>query len=277
MPKTIVITGASDGIGAAAARQLHEQGNHVVVVGRSPLKTQAVAREINADYFLADFTKLDDVRKLAADLDRAYPRIDVLANNAGGIFGDRAKTIDGFEKTFQINHLAPFLLTSLLLDNLIGSRAAVIQTSSSGARLFGRLAIDDLDHDRDFTPQLAYGTAYLEKSVFTRELHRRYNGRGISAAAFHPGAVATSFATESDSFMKRIYSNRLGRAFMTTPERGAGQMIWLAESVPGSDWVSGTYYEKRKPAKRNNPQVLDADLTVQLWDRSEQLLGQKVR
>ena len=246
MPKTIVITGASDGIGAAAARQLHKQGNHVVVVGRSPRKTQAVAREINADYFLADFTKLDDVRKLAADLDRAYPRIDVLANNAGGIFGDRAKTIDGFEKTFQINHLAPFLLTSLLLDNLIGSRAAVIQTSSSGA-------------------------------LFTRELHRRYNARGISAAAFHPGAVATSFATESDSFMKRIYSNRLGRAFMTTPERGAGQMIWLAESVPGSDWVSGTYYEKRKPAKRNNPQVLDADLTVQLWDRSEQLLGQKVR
>ncbi len=201
----------------------------------------------------------------------------MLANNAGGIFGDRAKTIDGFEKTFQINHLAPFLLTSLLLDNLIGSRAAVIQTSSSGARLFGKLAIDDLDHDRDFTPQLAYGTAKLENILFTRELHRRYNARGISAAAFHPGAVATSFATESDSFMKRIYSNRLGRAFMTTPERGAGQMIWLAESVPGSDWVSGTYYEKRKPAKRNNPQVLDADLTVQLWDRSEQLLGQKVR
>jgi NAD(P)-dependent dehydrogenase (short-subunit alcohol dehydrogenase family) len=277
MPKTIVITGASDGIGAAAARQLHKQGNHVVVVGRSPRKTQAVAREINADYFLADFTRLDDVRKLAADLDRAYPRIDVLANNAGGIFGDRAKTIDGFEKTFQINHLAPFLLTSLLLDNLIGSRAAVKQTSSSGARLFGRLAIDDLDHDRDFTPQLAYGTAKLENILFTRELHRRYNARGISAVAFHPGAVATSFATESESFMKRIYSNRLGRAFMTRPERGAGQMIWLAESVPGSDWVSGTYYEKRKPAKRNNPQVLDADLTVQLWDRSEQLLGQKVR
>src|ERR1700691_229802 len=97
IPKTIVITGASDGIGAAAARRLHEDGSQVVVVGRSPRKTQAVAREIDADYFLADFTRFDDVRKLAADLDHAYPRIDVLANNAGGIFGDRAKTIDGFE------------------------------------------------------------------------------------------------------------------------------------------------------------------------------------
>jgi NAD(P)-dependent dehydrogenase (short-subunit alcohol dehydrogenase family) len=276
MPKTIIITGASDGIGAAAARQLHKDGNHVVVVGRSPRKTQAVAREIGAGYFLADFTRLGDVRKLAADLDRTYPRIDVLANNAGGIFGDRAKTIDGFEQTFQINHLAPFLLTSLLLDKLVQSRATVIQTSSSGARLFGKLAIDDLDHDRDFTPQLAYGTAKLENILFTKELHRRYHAQGISAAAFHPGAVATSFAADSDSFMKRIYSSRIGRAFMTTPDKGAGQMIWLAESVPGTDWVSGTYYEKRKPARRNNPQALDADLARQLWERSEQLLGQKV-
>jgi NAD(P)-dependent dehydrogenase (short-subunit alcohol dehydrogenase family) len=276
MTKAIVITGASDGIGAAAARQLHEDGNQVVVVGRSPRKTEAVARQIGADYFLADFSKLDDVRRLAADLDRAYPRIDVLANNAGGIFGDRAKTIDGFERTFQINHLAPFLLTSLLLEKLVRSRAAVIQTSSSGARLFGKLAIDDLDHDRDFTPQLAYGTAKLENILFTRELHRRYNAQGISAAAFHPGAVATSFATESDSFMKRIYSSRLGRAFMTSPEQGAGQMIWLAESVPGTDWASGTYYEKRKPARRSNPQALDAELATQLWDRSAQLLGQRV-
>ena len=260
MSKTIIITGASDGIGAAAARQLHKDGNHVVAVGRSPQKTQAVAREIGADYFLADFTRLGDVRKLAADLDRTCPRIDVLANNAGGIFGDRAKTIDGFEKTFQINHLAPFLLTSLLLDKLVQSRATVIQTSSSGARLFGKLAIDDLDHDRDFTPQLAYGTAKLENILFTKELHRRYHAQGISAAAFHPGVVATSFAADSASFMNRIYGSRIGRAFMTTPGKGAGQMIWLAESAPGTDWVSGTYYEKRKPARRNNPQALDADL-----------------
>jgi NAD(P)-dependent dehydrogenase (short-subunit alcohol dehydrogenase family) len=277
MPKTIVITGASNGIGAAAAQQLHRDGHCVVVVGRSPGKTEAIAREISADHFLADFSRLDDVRQLAADLDRAYPRIDVLANNAGGIFGDRAKTADGFEKTFQVNHLAPFLLTRLLLDKLIQSRASVIQTSSSGARLFGKLAIDDLDHDRDFTAQLAYGTAKLENILFTRELDRRYRGRGISAAAFHPGAVATSFATESDSFMKRIYNSRVGRAFMVTPEKGASQLVWLAQSVPGTDWAPGTYYEKRKPARRNNPQALDDDLARQLWDRSEQLIAQKAR
>jgi NAD(P)-dependent dehydrogenase (short-subunit alcohol dehydrogenase family) len=277
MSKTIVITGASDGIGAAAARQLHQDGHRVVIVGRSPQKTQAIARELGADHFLADFTRLDDVRTLAADLDRACPRIDVLANNAGGIFGDRTKTADGFEKTFQVNHLAPFLLTNLLMDKLLTSRASVIQTSSSGARLFGRLNIDDLDHDRDFTPQLAYGTAKLENILFTRELHARYHPQGLSAAAFNPGAVATSFATNSDSFMRRIYTSRIGRAFMATPKKGASQMVWLAETSPGTDWESGTYYEKNKPAKRNNPQALDPDLARELWDRSAELLGQKVR
>lgn len=277
MSKTIVITGASDGIGAAAAWQLHQDGHRVVIVGRSPQKTQAIARELGADHFLADFTRLDDVRTLAADLDRACPRIDVLANNAGGIFGDRTKTADGFEKTFQVNHLAPFLLTNLLMDKLLTSRASVIQTSSSGARLFGRLNIDDLDHDRDFTPQLAYGTAKLENILFTRELHARYHPQGLSAAAFNPGAVATSFATDSDSFMRRIYTSRIGRAFMATPKKGASQMVWLAETSPGTDWESGTYYEKNKPAKRNNPQALDPDLARELWDRSAELLGQKVR
>lgn len=275
MSKTIVITGASDGIGAA--RQLHRDGHRVVITGRSPAKTQAIASELGTECFLADFTRLDDVRKLAAGLDRAYPRIDVLVNNAGGIFGDRAKTADGFEKTFQVNHLAPFLLANLLMDTLLTSRASVVQTSSSGARLFGHLNIDDLDHDRDFTPQLAYGTAKLENILFTRELHARYHARGLSAAAFNPGAVATSFATGSDSFMRRIYSSRIGRAFMATPDKGASQMVWLAETTPGTDWQSGIYYEKQKPARRTNPQALDPDLARQLWDRSAELLGHKVR
>src|SRR6202046_4554258 len=147
MSKTIVITGASDGIGAAGARQLHKDGHRVVIVGRSPAKSQAVARELGADHFLADFTSLGDVRTLAAGLYLACPRIDVLVNNAGGIFGDRAKTVDGFEKTFQVNHLAPFLLTHLLLDKLIASDASVIQTSSFAARLTGKIEMDDLEHD----------------------------------------------------------------------------------------------------------------------------------
>ena len=272
MSKTIVITGSSDGIGAAAARQLHHDGHQVVVVGRSPGKTLAVARQIGADHFLADFTRLDEVRKLAAELDAAYPRIDVLANNAGGVFGDRTKTADGFEKTFQVNYLAAFLLTRLLIDKLTASRAAVIQTSSVGARMAGRLDIDDLDHDRNFSPVRAYNAAKLEDILFTRELHRRYHAQGISAAAFHPGNVATSFATESDSrLMKFIATNPVSRAMLITPERGAGQLVWLAEGQPGADWESGTYYQKRKPARRINPQALDASLARNLWERSEQL------
>jgi len=273
VPKTIVITGASDGIGAAAARQLHADGHNVVIVGRSAAKTEAVARELGADHFLADFSRLDDVRQLAANLDAAYSRIDVLANNAGGIFGDRMKTVDGFELTFQVNHLAPFLLTQLLVEKLAASKATVIQTSSVGARMFGQLVIDDLDHDQDFTPQLAYGTAKLENILFTSELHARYQDRGISTAAFHPGMVATSFASDSDSFMKRIYSSRIGRAFMTSPAKAADQLVWLAATTPGLDWKSGVYYEKRKPARRLHKQAKDPGLAQQLWNRSEQLLA----
>jgi NAD(P)-dependent dehydrogenase (short-subunit alcohol dehydrogenase family) len=271
--KTIVITGASDGIGAAAARQLHREGHRVVIVGRSPHKTRAVAREIGADHYLADFTRLDEVRKLAAELNTACPRIDVLANNAGGVFGDRTKTVDGYEKTFQINHLAPFLLTRLLIDKLTASSATVIQTSSIGARRAGKLDIDDLDHDRNFTAVRAYTAAKLENILFTKELHRRYHAQGISTAAFHPGNVATSFATESDSrLMRFIVTNRIIRAMLISPEKGADQLVWLAQGRAGVDWESGTYYEKRMPAKRVNPQALDADLALRLWDRSQQLL-----
>ena len=147
--RTIVITGASDGIGAAAARALAASGDRVVIVGRSPQKTEAIAAELGADHFIADFTRLADVRALAAELLRRYPRIDVLANNAGGIMGARELTADGHEKTLQVNHLAPFLLTTLLMDRLIESRASVINTSSAANR-FGRLNLDDLGNARKY-------------------------------------------------------------------------------------------------------------------------------
>ena len=272
--KTIVITGSSDGIGAAAARQLHRDGHRVVVVGRSARKTEAVAREIGADHYLADFTRLDEVRKLAAELDAAYPRIDVLANNAGGVFGDPARTADGFEQTFQINHLAPFLLTSLLLPKLIASRATVIQTSSVGARMAPRIDLDDLAFDRNYSPIRVYGAAKLENILFTKELHRRYHDQGISAVAFHPGNIATNFGKESTSgLMRFIATNPVTRAvLLTTPEKGADQIVWFAETEPGVDWQPGDYYVKRKPA-RTNPQAADADLARRLWERSEELVG----
>jgi NAD(P)-dependent dehydrogenase (short-subunit alcohol dehydrogenase family) len=271
--KTIVVTGASDGIGAAAARKLHADGHRVIVVGRSPEKTGAVAKECDADHFVADFAVLDQVRELAAGLDAACPSIDVLCNNAGGVFGDPAKTVDGFEKTFQVNHLAPFLLTQLLLDKLIAGDASVIQTSSFAARMTGKIEMGDLEHEQDFNANVAYGTVKLENILFTKELHRRYHDQGISSAAFHPGVVATGFAAESQSWLRHMYTNPIGRLFMTSPEKGADQMVWLAEGRPGEDWESGTYYEKRKPATRNNPQALDDGLAEWLWERSEALLS----
>ncbi|MFD7308032.1 SDR family NAD(P)-dependent oxidoreductase [Promicromonospora sp. NPDC059942] len=275
--RTIVITGASDGIGAAAARLLSEAGHRVAVVGRSPEKTEKVARPLGADHFVADFARLADVRRLAAELDAAYPRIDVLANNAGGILGDRTKTEDGFEPTLQVNHLAPFLLTNLLLDTLLASRAAVVQTSSVGARVFGHLDLDDLDHDRDFTPHLAYGTAKLENILFTAELHRRFHGQGLSAVAFHPGGVATNFAAESTSFMRPLYRSRIGKLVMASPERGAAQLVRFAQTEPGVDWQSGAYYERGRVARRTHPQAQDADLARRLWDRSAELVGVPAR
>ena len=217
------------------------------------------------------------MRRLAAELDDAYPRIDVLANNAGGILGDRTKTVDGHERTLQVNHLAPFLLTGLLLDKLLASRATVIQTSSVGARLFGHLDLDDLDHDRDFTPHRAYGTAKLENILFTTELHRRFHDQGLSSAAFHPGGVATNFGAESTSFFRPIYQSRIGKLLLATPEKGAAQLVRFAQTEPDVDWQSGAYYESGRVARRVNPQARDADLARRLWDRSAELVGVDAR
>ena len=279
--KIIVITGASDGIGAAAARRLHADGHTVVVVGRSAEKTHAVASALGADSFVADFTRLDDVERLAAELNAAYPRIDVLANNAGGVYGAQTKTVDGFEKTFQINHLAPFLLTRLLLDTLLKSRASVLQTSST-VRFAGKIDLDDLDHDRKFDAVHAYGAAKLENILFTTELHRRYHAAGLAAASFYPGNVATSFAAEATNPIMRFVRFLAGypairRVLLSTPEQGADHIVWLAQSTPGTDWESGAYYYKRKVSKPANAQALDAGLARGLWERSEQMLAGRLR
>lgn len=271
-PRTIIITGASDGIGAAAARRLARDGHTVVVVGRSREKTNAVADEIGADRYVSDFADLRQVRELATVLETTYPRIDVLANNAGGIFGDRTRTTDGFEKTLQVNHLAPFLLTNLLLDTLIASRATVIATSSIAARMFGRLDLDDLDDDRDPSANRAYGNAKLENVLFTRELQRRYGEQGLSAVAFHPGTIATSFAAESTSLMRFVYQTPLRHLVLSGPETGAEQLVWLATTTPGVDWEPGEYYEKRRITK-TNMQAYDGVLAEELWAESARRTG----
>lgn len=274
-PKTIVLTGASDGIGAAAARQLASSGNRLIVVGRSTEKTRAVAADAGAEWFTADFARLDDVRALADKIADAVGDggIDVLANNAGGIFGDRTPTVDGHEKTIQVNHLAPFLLTNLLLPQLLAAGGSVINTSSVGHRLFGHLDIDDLDNARKFSANKAYGDAKLANVLFTKSLHTRFHADGLSSVAFHPGTVRTNFAADSSSLMRLVYQSFLGRFLLTGVEEGGSILRWFIEGTPDETWFSGAYYDERTLSNRVNPQVDDAALAEALWQKSAELVG----
>ncbi|WP_193045697.1 SDR family NAD(P)-dependent oxidoreductase [Mycolicibacterium baixiangningiae] len=272
--RTIVITGASDGVGAAAAKRLTRSGENVVVVGRSPQKTAAVAGPLGADSFVADFADLAQVRELARRLLETYPRIDVLANNAGGMMNTREMTVDGFEKTFQVNHLAPLLLTTLLLDRLVESGASVLNTSSM-ANKFARVDFDDLDAVQQQNGSLAYGTSKLANILFTKELHRRYHPSGISTAAFHPGPVASNFSAEvKNPLYGMLYRGPLRHIALIGTEQGSDELVWLASAAPGVDWRSGQYYYKHKVA-RANKLADDAGVAERLWDRSLQLLDVK--
>src|ERR1700751_2901051 len=249
--RTIVITGASDGVGAAAARRLRRGGENVVVVGRSESKAAAVAAELDAAYFVADFSDLSQVRGLADKIRSEYPRIDVLANNAGGMFTKVHDTADGHEITFQVNYLAPFVLTTQLMDVLVDSRATVINTTSSSQRLLPRVSIDDFETTDRRRSSTAYALTKLAIVLFTRELHRRYHANGLSTAAFHPGYVDSNFGDASGSrilgFMK--YYVPIMTRFTATVDQGADQLVWLASSTPGVDWTPGGYYSKGKIAK----------------------------
>ncbi|WP_182113109.1 MULTISPECIES: SDR family NAD(P)-dependent oxidoreductase [unclassified Actinotalea] len=270
--RTIVITGASDGIGAAAARDLAARGERVIVVGRSPQKTADVARGIGAEHLVADFARLDDVRALAAALVERTDRIDVLANNAGGVFGRRELTVDGHETTFQVNHLAPFLLTRLLLDRLRAAGTSTVVTTSSAANRFGRIDLDDLESERGSTPSRAYGASKLANILFTRGLHARHAADGVAAVAFHPGTVATGFAAGSTSVFRLVYRTPLRRFLLTSAEEGGSHLAHFVDGAPGVDWLPGEYYDLRRQAAPN-PQALDDRLVDGLWERSAAMVG----
>lgn len=265
--KTIVITGASDGIGAAAARQLCRRGEKVIVVGRSETKTTALASELDADFFVADFAELSQVRDLAQQLRSRYTRIDVLANNAGVMTFPVQHTDDGFEKTYQIDYLAPFLLTTSLLDVLLDSRGAVINTSSASHRLLRRFTPADLENTARYRPSKAYALAKLGIMLFTKELHRRYHACGLSTAAFDPGYVNTNLGAASGSRFLAVMYRTPVRRLTSTADQAADQLVWLSNSRPGVDWKSGEYYLKRRIAKTNRL-VYDAELGRELWDRT---------
>lgn len=269
--RVVVITGASGGVGAAAARELAGQGDEVVVVGRNARRTQQVANEIGAQHFLVDYSDLNDVRRLADDLRNNLDHIDVLANNAGGIMPHRALSLDGHEMTFQVNHLAPFLLTNLLLDKLKESRASVIGTASVAHR-GARLNMRDLELTRGWSSRRAYANSKLMNILFTRELHRRYSLQGISSACFHPGIVASSFALDLPGPMGFFYRSRLGRRMMVTSQQAAATLVFLAQGRPPRDWISGMYYNEGEPV-RPSRKARNRALAAQLWTKSAHIVG----
>jgi NAD(P)-dependent dehydrogenase (short-subunit alcohol dehydrogenase family) len=266
-----VITGASSGLGRAAAVALARRGGTIAVVGRNPERTRAVAAEVSGTPFVADFDRLDDVRALADALLAAYPRIDVLANNAGGLVNRRGLSADGHERTFQHNHLAPFLLTNLLLERLTRGGGRVISTASV-ANLLGRVDLDDLDSTtRAYAGGWpAYGTSKLETILFIRELARRADGTGLDAFAFHPGYVATGFGAGSPliRFSQLISRGSLG----ISPEQGAAPLVHLA-STPDIASPSGTYFDGLSPEGRERKVAADRATARELWEKSAEMVG----
>ena len=270
--KVIVITGATDRVGAAAARRLARDGHHVVLVGRSADKTAALAQELATEYLIADFARLSNVRTLADRLLAKYPRIDVLANNAGGVWDPvRRLSPDGHEMTFQVNYLAGFLLTTLLIPRLIKSRATVI-CSSGFAHRFGTVDPYDLEGEAHYSAIKAYCSSQLAQILFVRELYRRYGrGRGIDTAAFHPGNIASDYAREATSSLRRLCHLWTRHPWAVTPEHGADTLVLLAEGRPEVDFPSGQYFVRGKVAKPSR-QAYDRMLAFELWNRSEMML-----
>ncbi|WP_228447459.1 SDR family NAD(P)-dependent oxidoreductase [Streptomyces paludis] len=271
--RTVVVTGASSGIGAAAARRFAERGAEVAVVGRSPERTAALAREIGAQAHLVDYGRLTDVRRLAEELLARYPRIDVLANNAGGFFNSRKESEDGHELTFQVNVLAPFLLTNLLLDRLAEAPdgARVVNTASMDHGK-GHLDLDNLNSaGGGYNWRRVYSTAKLATVVLTQELARRTRDTSVTAACFHPGVVASNVARDS-TMMRVLMGTRLAKAMMSTPEQGAEPLVHLATTADMSTG-NGAYFNRLVHEKSANAQAADAQLAQQLWERSAQLTG----
>jgi retinol dehydrogenase 14 len=251
MSKTIVVTGASDGIGLECASQLAAQGHHVVMVGRTPAKLEAAVARVGAESpgvpvesFVADFASFADVRRLAEDLLAAYPRIDVLVNNAGTVFDKRTLTGDGIEATFQVNHLSGFLLTELLLDRLVSSAPARIVTTSSVGHFNGTMDFDDLGFEHGYQIMRAYGRSKLANVLHTRQLARRLESSGVTANCLHPGAVATNIWSGAPWFARPVLA--IGkRLFMVSPATGGERLAYLATS-PEVEGRTGGYYEQDK-------------------------------
>jgi NAD(P)-dependent dehydrogenase (short-subunit alcohol dehydrogenase family) len=275
--KTVLITGGTGGIGRAAAIGLASMGARVGITGRDRERAEqsaaVIARESGnpaVDVFVADMSSQVEVRRLAGEVLATYQRLDVLINNVGGFWAHRHTTSDGLERTFALNHLAPFLLTSLLLERLKASAPSRVVTVSSGAQAMGKIDFDDLMGEREYSGQRAYNQSKLANVMFTYELARRIEGAGVTANALHPGMTNTAFSAE-DPARKMAPIVAAMRPFMRSPKRGADTAVYLASSHEVSG-TSGRYFANRK-SKTSNPFSYDTATTARLWRVSADLVG----
>lgn len=267
--KTIVITGASDGIGEVAAKELHKQGARVIVTGRNPEKTKRVAEAVGSPALVADFADLAQVRQLASEIAEVAPVIDVLANNAGGLFKPKHKTKDSHEPNFQINHLSPFLLTNLLKPNLAAADAPRVLNTASMANNYGHVMVHHLDGHK--SENIAYGTGKLMNILFTRGIARKWRDDNIVSVALHPGVVKSEFGRDS-LVVRTLYNNPIAGRIMISSEKGATPIIDLAGREP-RDEINGVFFNRHKPNGPTNWQAKSVKLQDQLWARSKQLVS----
>jgi retinol dehydrogenase-14 len=267
--KTVLVTGGTGGIGRATAVGLATLGARVGFTGRDKARTRAAATEIASesgnpavDDFAADLSSQAEVRRLAAALLDAYPRLDVLVNNAGGFWNTRHVTVDGLEHTFALNHLAPYLLTDLLLDRLKASAPARIVTVSSNGHAMGKLNFDDLQSEKTYSGRVAYANSKLANIVFTYELARRLDGTGL---------VRTAFSAEDPSKLLNFLIFLAGPS-AKVPAQGADTSIFLA-SAPEVEGITGRYFVDRKP-KTSKKASYDTIAATRLWQVSAELTGQ---
>ncbi len=275
--KTVLVTGGTKGLGRATAVGLAALGARVGITGRDPERTKTAAAEIatesgnpQVDGFAADMSSQAEVRDLAATVLETYPRLDVLVNNAGTFYNSRHVTVDGFESVFAVNHLAPFLLTSLLLDRIKASAPARIVTVSSNGHAMGKLNFEDLQAERRYSGRLAYAQSKLANIAFTYELARRLEGTGVTATVLHPGLVRTTLGSEDPSALLNVLIF-IASPSSKSPAEGAATSIYLASS-PEAQGVTGRYFVNCKP-KSSSKASYDVAVAARLWQVSSELVG----
>jgi NAD(P)-dependent dehydrogenase (short-subunit alcohol dehydrogenase family) len=274
--KTVVITGATSGIGEVAALELAGKGARIVFIARDRNRGEATLAKLDAKapglshkVHYADLSLVAEMKRVAAEIAASEPRIDVLVNNAGAAFAQRQVTAEGFELTFALNHLSYFVVTAGLRERLLGSTPARIVSTSSTAHMGMKIDLDDLQTKNGYSSLKSYGRSKLENILFTRELARRLRGTGLTANCLHPGVVATRFGHESGGVLQPFL--KALQLFAISPEKGAETIVYLASS-PDVANVTGEYFAKNKIAK-TSAAAQDMGLAAAVWAKTAELTG----